>query len=68
MMLASLSKPTREGRPKYLRQREAQKEGQRVIQEQGKTWKNRKKKGRRKKERRWRALRKLLRTTEAPCL
>jgi hypothetical protein len=48
MMLASLSKPTREGRPKYLRQREAQKEGQRVIQEQGKTWKNPKKKGRRK--------------------
>jgi hypothetical protein len=48
MMLASLTKPTREGRPKYLRQREAQKEGQRVIQEQGKTWKNPKKKGRRK--------------------
>jgi hypothetical protein len=44
MMLASLTKPTREGRPKYLRQREAQKEGQRVIQEQGKTWKNPKKK------------------------
>jgi hypothetical protein len=51
MMLASLSKPTREGRPKYLRQREAQKrrEGE-------------------KKETRWRALRELLRMTEAPCL
>jgi hypothetical protein len=48
MMLASLTKPTREGRPKYLREREAQKEGQRVIQEQVKTWKNPKKKGRRK--------------------